>query len=158
MANSPFLDKARQIDMSGNDIICRNVLTAAATGGAGFKQLFGNGAAPLSSTSTSLTLTAANMLTGIVVINSAGSTATLDTAANIVTGVNTASAGSNIGDIVAFEVSANTGTVTIAAGTGGTFDTNVVAASRIIAIAGAKTVFVRLTNVTPGSEAYVIYM
>ena len=154
----PYIAKDRQIDLSGNDIICRNIMTAAATGGAGFKQLWGNGNAPLSNTSTSFTITIANMLTGIVVNNSAGATVTLDTAANIVAGVNTASAGANVGDMVAFEFSANTGTSTIGTGTGGTFDTNVTAGAKVIAIAGAKTIFVRLTNVTPGSEAYVVYM
>jgi len=153
------VNKGQTFDMSGNDIICRNILTASASaGGTGFKQLWGNGNAPLSNTSTSFTLTIANMLTGIVINNSAGATATLDTAANIVNGVNAASAGAVVGDVVAFEVSANTGTTTIAAGTGGTFDTNVTAGAKTIAIASAKTVFVRLTNVTPGAEAYVIYM
>lgn len=158
MAISAIVDKGRIVDLSGNDIICRNIMTAAVIGGSGFKQLFGNGAAPLSNTSTSFTITAANMLTGIVVNNSAGATATLDTAALVVAGVNAASAGANVGDIVAFEVSANTGTTTIAAGSGGAFDANVTAGAKVIAIAAAKTIFVRLTNVTPGSEAYVIYM
>jgi len=154
------VDKSKTIDMSGNDIICRNILTASSlVGNSGFKQLWGNGNAPLSSTSTSLTVTIANMLTGIVISNGAGAvTATLDTAANIVAGVNSASAGAVVGDIVAFELSANTSAVTVAAGTGGTFDANVVTAAKTIAAAGAKTVFARLTNVTPGSEAYVIYM
>lgn len=154
----PYIDKGRVVDLSGNDIICRNILVAGPVGSSGFKQLFGNGLAPISSTSTSITLTAANILTGILIVNSAGSTVTLDTAVNIVAAVNNSSAGANIGDVIAFEASANTGTITIAAGTGGTFDTNVVAAARIIPISGAKTVFLRLTNVTLGSEAYAIYM
>lgn len=154
------VDKSKTVDMSGNDVIVRNILTASASvGGTGFKQLWGNGNAPLSSTSTSLTVTSANMLTGIIISNGAsGVTATLDTAANLVAAVNSASAGAVVGDVVAFEISANTSAVTVAAGTGGTFDTNVVAAAKTIAAAGAKTVFVRLTNVTPSSEAYVIYM
>jgi len=158
MAASPFKDYGRVVDLSGNDVVVRNIMTAANPGGSGFKQLFGNGAVPLSTTSTSFTLSTANMLTGIVVVNSAGSTVTLDTAALMVAGVNAASAGVNVGDIVGVEISANTGTVTVQAGSGGTFDTNVTAGAKVIPIAGAKTVFVRFTNVTPGSEAYVIYM
>lgn len=158
MVAIPSRDNSRIVDLSGNDIICRNIMTAASIGGTGAKQLFGNGSAPLSTTSTSFTLSTANMLTGIVVVNSAGSTLTLDTAALMVAGVNAATAGVNIGDMVGFEVSANTGTVTVAAGTNGTFDTNVTAGAKVIAVAGAKTVFIRFTNVTPGSEAYTIYM
>ncbi len=154
-----MVDKTKTIDMSGNDIICRNILTASPiAGGTGFKQLWGNGTAPTSNTSTSFTITAAILLGGVLINNSAGATATMDTAANIVAAVNGATAGAVIGDMIAIEISANTGTTTVAAGTGGTFDTNVTAGAKVIAVASAKTVFVRLTNVTAGTEAYVIYM
>src|SRR6267154_3122423 len=107
----PYIDKGRVVDLSGNDVVCRNILVAGPTGSSGFKQLFGNGLAPVSSTSTSITLTAANILTGILVVNSAGSTVTLDTAVALVAAVNNSSAGANIGDVIAFEASANTGTI-----------------------------------------------
>lgn len=158
----PYIDKGRVVDLSGNDIICRNILTAAAIGGAGFKCLYGNGATPTSVTTTTSTYTIANMLTGVIVNSNAGAvTATLDTAANIVAGINSASAGSNVGDMVTFELinGGNTsGVITVGAGTGGTFDANVPAANRTVAINLARTIFIRLTNVTPGSEAYAIYM
>ena len=48
-------------------------------------------------------------------------------------------------------------TITIGAGTGGTFDANQTAASRVIGQNASKLVRIRLTNVTPASEAYVVY-
>lgn len=156
------VNKSQTVDYSGSDIICRNILTAAPIGGSGTKWLGTNGTIPPSVTTTTSTYTAANMLAGVIVNSAATAvTATLDTAANLVAAVNTASAGANIGDMVSFELvnGGNTsGAITVGAGTGGTFDTNVPAANKVIAINLAKTIFVRLTNVTPGSEAYVIYM
>lgn len=158
----PYIDKGRTIDMSGNDIICRNILTAAPTGAAGFKWLGCNGATPSSVTTTTSTYTVANMLAGVIVNANAGAvTATLDTAANIVAGVNGSSAGANIGDLITFELingGSASGAITVNTGTGGTFATNVPAANQVVAINLAKTVFVRLTNVTLGSEAYQVYM
>lgn len=154
------LDKGRIIDLANNDVIVRNILTASTVpGNTGFKQLFGNGTVPTSNTTTSLTVTAAMLLGGILISNGASAvTATFDTAVNIVAAVNAASAGANVGDVVGIEISANTSAVTVAAGTGGTFDANVTAGAKAIALSTAKTVFVRLTNVTAGAEAYVIYM
>src|SRR6266849_9332660 len=96
-----YVDKARTVDLSGNDIICRNILTAASIGGAGFKWLGCNGSTPSSVTTTTSTYTIANMLAGVIVNSNAGAvTATLDTAVNIVAGVNGASAGANVGDLI----------------------------------------------------------
>ena len=46
--------------------------------------------------------------------------------------------------------------ITIAAGTGGSFNTNQTAASRIIPQNASKTALIRLTNVT-STPSYVIY-
>jgi len=156
------VNKAQTIDLSGNDIIVRNVLSAASSGSTGFKWLGTNGTTPPSVTTTTSTYTAANMLSGVIVNSAATAvTATLDTAANIVAAVNSASSGANIGDMISFELvngGSSSGAITVGAGTGGAFDANVPAANKAVAINLAKTIFVRLTNVTPASEAYVIYM
>lgn len=149
------------VDLAGMDIICRNIQSAGnTTNGTGFKYLGGNGTTPSSVTTTSSTYTAANMLAGIIVNSNAGAvTGTLDTATNIVNAINAASSGANVGDIISFELinGGNTsGAITVGAGAGGTFDTNVPAANKVIAINLAKTIFVRITNVT--TPAYVVYM
>jgi len=48
-------------------------------------------------------------------------------------------------------------TITITAGTGGGFDANQTAASRIIGQNSSKLVRIRFTNVTLTTEAYVAY-
>jgi hypothetical protein len=48
-------------------------------------------------------------------------------------------------------------TITIGAGTGGAFDANQTAASRLIGQNASKLVRIRFTNVTVSSEAYVVY-
>ena len=104
------------------------------------------------------TLLAEQLLTGIIIsAPSAGNTATLDTAANIVAGVNKVTAGAVVGDMITVLIINGSGanTITMAAGSGGTFDTN--QANRVIAVNTSRYVWVRLTNVTSGSEAYVIY-
>lgn len=48
-------------------------------------------------------------------------------------------------------------TITIGAGSGGTFDANQTAASRLIGQNASKVIRIRFTNVTAASEAYVVY-
>lgn len=152
---------AQAVDLAGMDILCRTVQTSSSTtGGTGFKFLGGNGTTPSSVTTTTSTYTAANMLAGVIVNSNAGAvTATLDTATNIIAAINAVSSGANVGDIISFELingGSTSGTITVGAGTGGTFDANVPAANKAVGINLAKTVFVRITNVT--TPAYVIYM
>lgn len=154
-------DLSRVIDLSANDIKVNSIL--ASDGGVTSRVQFGNGVAPTSVTTTSTTITAAILLGGVLVNSAATAvTATLDTAANVVASVNTNyPAGAIVGDTFAIEVingGSSTGALTIATGTGGTFDANVATANKTIAINAAKTVIVRLSNVTIGSEAYVVYM
>lgn len=155
-------DGSKYIDLSGNDVAVNSILTN--DGGILSRVQFGNGVAPTSVTTTTTTITAAILLGGVIVNAAATAvTATFDTAALVVAAVNAAypGSGAKIGDTFAIEVingGSSSGAITVGAGTGGTFDTNVATANKTVAINAAKTVFVRLTNVTIGSEAYVIYM
>ena len=122
-----------------------------------------NGSAPASiSTAGAATYTAAQLLGGIIVRdpNGAGRTDTLPTAALLVAAVNAYGSGAQVGDLITFLVVNGADAaeaITVAAGSGGAFDANQTAASRTIAQNASKTIYVRLTNVTSGAEAYVIY-
>jgi hypothetical protein len=48
-------------------------------------------------------------------------------------------------------------TITIGAGSGGAFDANQTATSRVIGQNTSKRIAIRITNVTGSSEAYVVY-
>lgn len=171
MANSGQFDYSRAEDIRLDEITTNsrtgyNFVATAVNGGTlpvnvlGTNWMNGFGTPSSVSTGSNTTLTAAQLSTGIIVINaSAAITATFDTAANIVAMVNARGAGAVIGDIVQCLVinGQGTNTITLAAGSGGAYDTNQTASSRIIAGNTSKYVFIRLTNVTGGSEAYVIY-
>lgn len=106
----------------------------------------------------SSTLLAEQLLTGIITQSpSTGNTSTFDTAVNIVAAINKVTAGAVVGDYLTFLlINGNaTNAITLAAGVGGGFDTN--QATRIIAVNTSRYCWLRLTNVTPGSEAYVVY-
>lgn len=111
------------------------------------------------STSSAVTLSAGDLLTGIITINpGAAVTATFDTAANLLTACNSVSAGVQIGDVISCLIVNGvtaTNAITLAAGTGGSFDTNQL--NTTIPAATSKWVQLRFTNVTPGSAAYTIY-
>ena len=107
------------------------------------------------------TIDVGQLLTGIIIqAPSVPNTSTLDSAANIVAGVMKISAGTLAGDIIQcyFGNGSNANAITLAAGSGGSFDTNQLIAARTIAANASRWVFVRLTNVTLGSEAYTIYL
>jgi predicted RecA/RadA family phage recombinase len=115
-------------------------------------------AAASKNTAGGVTLTAAELLGGIVVADCAGAgrTYTLPTAALLVA----AMPGVQVGDIVRFLLvngSDAAEAITLAAGTGGAFDANQTAASRTVVQNDSKFVHIRITNVTPSSEAYVVY-
>lgn len=105
-----------------------------------------------------VTLTATEVLSGILVAdtNGADRTYTFPTAALLVAAV----PGAKVGDLIRLHVvngADAADNIILAAGSGGGFDANQTAASRLIAQNSSKDVCVRLTNVTPSSEAYVIY-
>ena len=86
----------------------------------------------------------------------AGRTYTLPTAALLVAAI----PGAQVGDVVRCLIvngSDAAEAITLAEGTGGGFDANQTATSRVIAQNGSKTIAIRLTNVTAASEAYVVY-
>lgn len=105
------------------------------------------------------TITAAQILGGIIVrdTNGASRTDTLPTAALLVAAL----PGVRVGDVVRCQIinGADAAEVlTIAAGAGGAFDANQTAASQVIGQNGSKTLTIRFTNVTAASEAYVAYL
>jgi hypothetical protein len=104
------------------------------------------------------TILAEQLLTGLITYNpSTACTATFDSAANIVNGLNLVSSGANVGDIVTCLIINGNGTnaITLAVPASGAFDGN--NANRVIAVSTSRYVWIRLTNVTPGSQAYVVY-
>jgi len=156
-------DLSRLVDMSKDDVIVNSITSVDGTAVTA-KTLTANNAAPSSVTTTTTTLTAAILLTGYIV-NSAASavTATTDTAANIVAALNAnyPGSGARVGDTLYFEVingGSSSGAITVAGGTGCTFDTNVATTNKTVAINTAKTMILRVTNATPGSEAVTLYI
>lgn len=153
-----------EIDFAGMDVVANSFRTTATKNTQqGVRYFFGNGQTPFSSNNAgNNTLTAAQILTGIYVrdCNGLARTDTLDTAANIVAALKAASSGVSVGDVIYLDVINGTNAalaITIAAGTGGAFDANQAAAARTIGQNQSKCMSIRLTNVTPGSEAYVVY-
>ncbi len=105
-----------------------------------------------------VTYTAADILGGIIVRdpNGAGRTDVLPTAALLVAAL----PGVRVGDIVECLIVNGADaaeTITLTAGSGGAFDANQTAASRVIGQNSQKSVVIRFTNVTAASEAYVAY-
>jgi len=121
------------------------------------KHSHNNDAAPTSvATAGNATITAAQVLSGIYVRDCAGAgrTDTLPTAALLVA----AMASPKIGDILTVHVvngSDGAEALTIGAGTGGGFDTNQIAASRVVAQNASKDIRIRITGVA--TPAYVVY-
>lgn len=120
--------------------------------------------APLSKAGAA-TLTAAEVVAqgnrGTIVMAPGGAVAlTLPTAALLVTQLNSVTGAAAVGDMLEFDLingDAGANSITITAGAGGTFDANQAAGSRVVPQNTAKTVRIRMTNVTPSSEAYVVY-
>jgi hypothetical protein len=109
-------------------------------------------------TAGAVTLTAAEVLSGIVVADPAGASRvyTLPTAALLVAAVPQAKVGDMIKVLIVNGADAAE-VITVTEGSGGGFDTNQTAASRVIGQNTSKLVHIRLTNVTASSEAYVVY-
>lgn len=109
-------------------------------------------------TAGNATLTAAQVLGGIIVRDCAGGarTDTLPTAALLVAAVPNAKVGDQIRCTV-INGSDAAEAITLAEGTGGTWDANFLAA-KAINQNQSREVIIRLTNVTASSEAYVVYL
>ncbi len=110
-------------------------------------------------TAGDVTLTAANIYTGTVVVDCAGAgrTYTLPTAALLVAGKRNVATVGDVIDCLIINGSDAAETITLAEGSGGGWDANQTAASRVIPQNSSKLIRIRLTNVTASSEAYVVY-
>lgn len=153
------VDVTRQINEAGLDAIVNNTrVRATLTNPLGVNWIDGSGAPVSAAPGATVTISAANLLTGIITYSpSTGNTATFDTGANIVAAVNGVSSGAVVGDYISCLIINGNGTngITLAVPASGSFDTN--QATRTIPINTSKWVIIRLTNVTAGSEAYVVY-
>jgi hypothetical protein len=109
---------------------------------------------------TAVTIYPGQLLTGVITIKPTASiNLAFDTAAMIVAGVNAVTSGAVVGDYVTCLIingaaSGSGFNLTPVVSTGVTFDTN---NAGIIAPSTSRYVLMRLTNVTPGSEAVVVY-
>ena len=120
----------------------------------------GNYGTPVSvNTAGANTITSANVLAGIYVrdCNGAGRTDTLPTAGLLVAALTRPAVGDVLRLLVVNGTTGGATTLTIAAGTGGAFDASQTAASQVVGPNASKLIHIRLTNVTPSSEAYVVY-
>lgn len=151
------------VQMTGNDEVVNNERVRATYPNNPYGTLYmqGTGTPTSAAPTGATTLTAAQMLTGIVVLNSGATafTLTLDTAANILSAMNGASAGIQVGDYLQFLVingsSTTGGTITVAGGSGVSFDTN--QSSTTIPIQTSKWFNLRCTNATSASAAFTMY-
>lgn len=159
MANSGLVNVVQMENSAGMDDILSNARTrASASNPLGVNWIDGAGTPVTGTPGAAVTVTAANLLTGIITYNpSAANTATFDSAANIVSAVNGISAGAVVGDYISCLIINGSGAnvITLAAGAGGSFDTN--QPNRTIPINTSKWVIIRLTGVVGGSESYVVY-
>lgn len=113
-------------------------------------------------TAGNVTYTVAQILSGFILRdpNGAARTDSLPTAALLVAGISPLA----VGTIVSFTVmnasdgAADAENITIAAGAGGAFDAAQVAAARVVRTQSSRMVSIRFTNVSVGTEAYVVYM
>ena len=105
----------------------------------------------------SQTYTTSDLLGSTIVHDATGGvTATFPTAAQIVSAIPNCRVGDSFWCLI-INGAAVSGTLTLAAGSGGGFDANQGGGSRIIPFGSSKDVCVRVTNTSPGSQAYVIY-
>lgn len=112
---------------------------------------------PASYAAGAQTFLAADLLGQIIVHDGTGSpTDTLPTAALLVAAIPNCRVGDTVECLIINGANA-TATITLAAGAGGTFDTNQGGGSKIIGFASSKYVNIRITNTTLGSQAYSIY-
>jgi hypothetical protein len=107
------------------------------------------------------TYLASDLIGGTIVHDGTGGViATLPTAALLAKGMSMFGSPARVGDTIYCLVTngANaSGAITLSLGAGGAFDANQGGGSRTIPFGTSKTLQIRMTNVTPGSESYVIY-
>jgi hypothetical protein len=115
--------------------------------------------APASYSGAGITYLSTDIIGGIIVHGNGGAvTGTLPSAALLVAAVKAIigsqmQIGATIGCLI---INGGTGTITLAAGSGGGFDTNQTSGQAILTGTSKYCMF-RFTSITVGSEAYVIY-
>lgn len=108
-------------------------------------------------TAGNVTLTAAQVLSGIIVrdTNGGARSDTLPTAALLVAAITNP----QVGDVLRCSMVGGGAAIwTILVGAGGAFDANQLAAQQIVGVGQTKVMCIRLTNITPAAEAYVVYL
>lgn len=156
------LDNSRTVDEAGMDAIVNNtrvrasrvpIVVGATTFPAspqGVNWIDGAGTPISRSATTSTTLTAGELLSSVITLSCTNAvTATFDTAANIIAGMTLVSAGVNVGDYVSVLLvngSSAANTITLAAGSGNSFDAN--QNNLTITQGGSKFVLIRVTTAT----------
>jgi hypothetical protein len=122
------------------------------------KTMLINAAAASYATAGNITYTAAEVLDGIIVRDCAGAgrTDTLPTAALLVAAIPGVANG-DVARVYIINGSDAAEAITLAAGSGGVFDTNQTAASRVIPQNTSKMVHIRFTDVGSGTEAYAVF-
>lgn len=112
--------------------------------------------APASKTG-SVVYAAADIIGGIIVHNTAAGavTGTLPSPDSLASLIENP----RVGDCIECLIinGGTTGSITLTAVAGVTFDSNQIAASQVIATLTSKYVIMRFTNITQGSRAYVVY-
>lgn len=169
MANTGLFDQSRAAAINMDEIVANSrsgyVFSPQAVNGGtiaanqlGTNWMNGTGSPTSTTPGATSTISAFMLSAGIMVVApTTANTATFDTGANIVAMVNARSAGAVVGDIIQCLIVNGSGTngITLAVPASGAFDTN--QTNRAIAVNTSRYVFIRLTNVTPGSEAYTVY-
>ncbi|HEY2531890.1 MAG TPA: hypothetical protein VGJ20_28845 [Xanthobacteraceae bacterium] len=115
---------------------------------------------PASYSGTPITYLASDIIGSIIVHNTGAtaSTGNLPSAANLIAAIPGGQGGRcRVGDTVECLITntGSTGNLTIALGSGGSFDSN--QSSAAIAAGTSKVLAFRVTNPTPGSEAFTVY-
>lgn len=159
MANPGYVNPAQMENEAGMDIIVANSRSRASfSTPLGVNWIEGYGTPVSLSATGNITVTATQLLTGIVTLNSGttGRTVTFDSAANCVSGVNNISAGAVIGDVIqCLIMNGGSSTITLASGTSNSFDSNQTNTS--MTAGTSKFVYMRLNSVSSGSESTTIY-
>lgn len=148
-----MVDKTRQVDMSGIDLVVSSVMYSPGQGQPGPRAIDVNGQTPIVVAGTSATLTANNIMTGLIISTNASLTAlTVDTATNIIATLNSMFSGAQVGDSIWFTVSAHGAAgATVAAGSGGSLANGT---SGTVATGTQRMFHLQITNVA--TPAYTL--
>ena len=186
MTNPAYGNPSLQENVAGIDTVIANSRVRATVQGAsstnvalynpqGINWMDGTGATVSKTVGATYTMPVAELGCGLLIYTpSAGNTMTLDTAANIWTYFNNNSSGgqanlpytlngtvsttTTVGDTMSCLIinGSASNTITLAAGTNGSFDGNVGSANKVIAVSSSKYIFIQLALIS-GVQSYIIY-